>query len=95
MDFIPSGSPVCEYIGELKRTKDINDVFDNDYIFEIDCWQTMHGIGGREVLIQFVRMFHFSPSLVGCFVLLHIEDLYRSFQVNIVIALCLFARAHL
>ncbi|XP_019078091.1 histone-lysine N-methyltransferase, H3 lysine-9 specific SUVH4 isoform X2 [Vitis vinifera] len=56
LDFIPSGSPVCEYIGELKRTKDINDVFDNDYIFEIDCWQTMHGIGGREKRLKDVQI---------------------------------------
>ncbi|KAK9050889.1 hypothetical protein SSX86_027514 [Deinandra increscens subsp. villosa] len=47
-DFIPSGAPVCEYIGELRRTNEVDNVAENDYIFEIDCWQTMKGIGGRE-----------------------------------------------
>ncbi|KAI3497587.1 hypothetical protein L1887_32991 [Cichorium endivia] len=47
-DFIPSGAPVCEYIGELRRTNELDNVADNDYIFEIDCWQTIKGIGGRE-----------------------------------------------
>ncbi|KAL8227447.1 hypothetical protein R6Q57_015031 [Mikania cordata] len=47
-DFIPSGAPVCEYIGELRRTNELDNVGENDYIFEIDCWQTMKGIGGRE-----------------------------------------------
>ncbi|XP_076928030.1 histone-lysine N-methyltransferase, H3 lysine-9 specific SUVH4-like [Bidens hawaiensis] len=47
-DFIPSGAPVCEYIGELRRTNELDNVAENDYIFEIDCWQTMKGIGGRE-----------------------------------------------
>lgn len=47
-DFIPSGAPVCEYIGEVRRTNEVDNVAENDYIFEIDCWQTMKGIGGRE-----------------------------------------------
>nr|XP_043625388.1 histone-lysine N-methyltransferase, H3 lysine-9 specific SUVH4-like isoform X2 [Erigeron canadensis] len=47
-DFIPSGAPVCEYIGELRRTNELDNVAENDYIFEIDCWQTMKGVGGRE-----------------------------------------------
>ncbi|KAK1425932.1 hypothetical protein QVD17_21297 [Tagetes erecta] len=47
-DFIPSGAPVCEYVGELRRTNEVDNVAENDYIFEIDCWQTMKGIGGRE-----------------------------------------------
>ncbi|XP_021999236.1 histone-lysine N-methyltransferase, H3 lysine-9 specific SUVH4 isoform X2 [Helianthus annuus] len=47
-DFIPSGAPVCEYIGELRRTNELDSVAENDYIFEIDCWQTIKGIGGRE-----------------------------------------------
>lgn len=48
-DFIPSGAPVCEYIGILRRTEDVDAVSGNDYIFDIDCLQTMKGLGGREV----------------------------------------------
>ncbi|KAJ8773101.1 hypothetical protein K2173_028278 [Erythroxylum novogranatense] len=47
-DFIPSGAPVCEYVGVLIRTEDLDNVADNNYIFEIDCLQTMNGLGGRE-----------------------------------------------
>ncbi|KAF3435320.1 hypothetical protein FNV43_RR22407 [Rhamnella rubrinervis] len=47
-DFIPSGAPVCEYIGILRRTEDLDNVSKNDYIFDIDCLQTMKGLGGRE-----------------------------------------------
>ncbi|GKB52943.1 histone-lysine N-methyltransferase, H3 lysine-9 specific SUVH4 isoform X1, partial [Tanacetum coccineum] len=47
-DFIPSGAPVCEYIGNLQRTSEMDKVTSNEYIFEIDCEQTIKGIGGRE-----------------------------------------------
>lgn len=47
-DFIPSGAPVCEYTGILARTEDMDSVLENNYIFEIDCLQTMKGLGGRE-----------------------------------------------
>ncbi|XP_012067354.1 histone-lysine N-methyltransferase, H3 lysine-9 specific SUVH4 isoform X2 [Jatropha curcas] len=47
-DFIPSGAPICEYVGVLMRTEDLDSVLDNNYIFEIDCLQTMSGLGGRE-----------------------------------------------
>ncbi|XP_015570960.2 histone-lysine N-methyltransferase, H3 lysine-9 specific SUVH4 isoform X1 [Ricinus communis] len=47
-DFIPSGAPICEYVGVLRRTEDLDNVSENNYIFEIDCLQTMKGIGGRE-----------------------------------------------
>ncbi|XP_065850521.1 histone-lysine N-methyltransferase, H3 lysine-9 specific SUVH4-like [Euphorbia lathyris] len=47
-DFIPSGSPICEYLGVLMRINDVDNVVENNYIFEIDCLQTMKGIGGRE-----------------------------------------------
>ncbi|XP_022934519.1 histone-lysine N-methyltransferase, H3 lysine-9 specific SUVH4 isoform X1 [Cucurbita moschata] len=47
-DFIPSGAPVCEYTGILTRTEDLDHVSENNYIFEIDCLQTISGIGGRE-----------------------------------------------
>ncbi|KAJ7971785.1 histone-lysine N-methyltransferase, H3 lysine-9 specific SUVH4 [Quillaja saponaria] len=47
-DFIPSGAPVCEYTGILTRTEDLDHVSENSYIFDIDCLQTMRGLGGRE-----------------------------------------------
>ncbi|KAE8669843.1 Histone-lysine N-methyltransferase, H3 lysine-9 specific SUVH4 [Hibiscus syriacus] len=46
-DFIPAGAPVCEYIGLLTRTEDLDSVSENNYIFDIDCLQTMRGLGGR------------------------------------------------
>ncbi|TYH84805.1 hypothetical protein ES332_D02G220800v1 [Gossypium tomentosum] len=48
LDFIPSGAPVCEYVGILRKNDELEDISENDYIFEIDCWHTMKGIGGRE-----------------------------------------------
>lgn len=50
-DFIPSGAPICEYTGILRRTEDVDSVSGNDYIFDIDCLQTMKGLGGREVYV--------------------------------------------
>ncbi|XWS68740.1 hypothetical protein CRYUN_Cryun04dG0117700 [Craigia yunnanensis] len=47
-DFIPSGAPVCEYVGVLRKNDELEDISENDYIFEIDCWHTMKEIGGRE-----------------------------------------------
>ncbi|KAL1188965.1 Histone-lysine N-methyltransferase, H3 lysine-9 specific SUVH4 [Cardamine amara subsp. amara] len=47
-DYIPAGSPVCEYIGVLRRTADVDTISDNDYIFEMDCQQTMQGLDGRQ-----------------------------------------------
>ncbi|KAK7860465.1 histone-lysine n-methyltransferase [Quercus suber] len=47
-DFIPSGAPVCEYGGILRKSDELDNVSENDYIFDIDCLQTMRGIGGRE-----------------------------------------------
>ncbi|KAB1201345.1 Histone-lysine N-methyltransferase, H3 lysine-9 specific SUVH4 [Morella rubra] len=47
-DFIPSGAPICEYIGILTRTQDLDNASENNYIFDIDCLQTMKGLGGRE-----------------------------------------------
>lgn len=54
-DFIPAGAPVCEYIGVLRRTEDLDNACDNEnsFIFDIDCLQTMRGLGGREVLLEF------------------------------------------
>ncbi|XP_030539455.2 histone-lysine N-methyltransferase, H3 lysine-9 specific SUVH4 [Rhodamnia argentea] len=47
-DFIPSGAPVCEYIGILNRAEDMDNASENNFIFDIDCLQTMRGLGGRE-----------------------------------------------
>ncbi|XP_076895920.1 histone-lysine N-methyltransferase, H3 lysine-9 specific SUVH4-like [Bidens hawaiensis] len=58
-DFIPSGAPVCEYIGVLKKTDDVDSNPENNYIFDIDCLQTMKGLGGRERRVGEVAM----PSL--------------------------------
>ncbi|KAL3572535.1 hypothetical protein D5086_026439 [Populus alba] len=47
-DFLPAGAPVCEYIGVLIRAEDTDHVCENNYIFDIDCLQTMRGLDGRE-----------------------------------------------
>ncbi|EXB81203.1 Histone-lysine N-methyltransferase, H3 lysine-9 specific SUVH4 [Morus notabilis] len=47
-DYIPSGAPVCEYIGVVRRTDEVDSDAGNPYIFEIDCLQTINEIGGRE-----------------------------------------------
>ncbi|XP_073000412.1 histone-lysine N-methyltransferase, H3 lysine-9 specific SUVH4 isoform X1 [Typha latifolia] len=47
-DTIPAGAPICEYTGNLRRTDEIDSALDNNYIFDIDCLQTMKGLDGRE-----------------------------------------------
>lgn len=47
-DYIPSGATICEYIGLLKKTDQIDPAADNNYVFDIDCLQTMKGLDGRE-----------------------------------------------
>lgn len=47
-DTIPAGAPVCEYIGELSRSDEVDAISENNYIFDIDCLQTMKGLDGRE-----------------------------------------------
>lgn len=47
-DVIPSGAPVCEYFGILRRNDELDNVSGNEFIFDIDCWHTMNEIGGRE-----------------------------------------------
>ncbi|XP_028114775.1 histone-lysine N-methyltransferase, H3 lysine-9 specific SUVH4-like [Camellia sinensis] len=47
-DYIPSGAPVCEYVGILMKTDEIDTSYENNYIFDIDCLQTMEGLDGRE-----------------------------------------------
>ncbi|KAK1319588.1 Histone-lysine N-methyltransferase, H3 lysine-9 specific SUVH4 [Acorus calamus] len=49
-DAIPSGAPICEYIGLIKRTEEVNSLLENNFIFDIDCIQTMKGLEGREEL---------------------------------------------
>ncbi|OMO72415.1 hypothetical protein COLO4_27624 [Corchorus olitorius] len=46
-DFIPAGAPICEYIGVIRRTEDLDDASENYYILDIDCLQTMRGLGHR------------------------------------------------
>ncbi|CAA0833843.1 Histone-lysine N-methyltransferase- H3 lysine-9 specific SUVH4 [Striga hermonthica] len=55
-DYIPSGAPICEYIGLLKRTADLDPSADNSYVFDIDCIQTMKGLDGREVRLADVSL---------------------------------------
>ncbi|XP_058179900.1 histone-lysine N-methyltransferase, H3 lysine-9 specific SUVH4-like [Rhododendron vialii] len=47
-DPIPSGSPVCEYIGVLRKTDELDSAVENYYVFDIDCLQTMKGLDGRQ-----------------------------------------------
>ncbi|THG02243.1 hypothetical protein TEA_004588 [Camellia sinensis var. sinensis] len=55
-DYIPSGAPVCEYVGILMKTDEIDTSYENNYIFDIDCLQTMEGLDGRErKIIIFIR----------------------------------------
>jgi euchromatic histone-lysine N-methyltransferase len=50
-DTILPGAPICEYTGVLRRTEEVDGLLQNNYIFDIDCLQTMKGLDGREVLI--------------------------------------------
>ncbi|MCO5607841.1 hypothetical protein L7F22_062043 [Adiantum nelumboides] len=43
-DTVPSGALACEYTGILMRTIDDDDIGTNEYLFELDCLQTMRGI---------------------------------------------------
>ncbi|ERN19324.1 hypothetical protein AMTR_s00069p00076340 [Amborella trichopoda] len=47
-DTIPSGAPVCEYTGLLMRTNEADNDTENNFIFDIDCLQTIKGIDGRQ-----------------------------------------------
>ncbi|KAK4367324.1 hypothetical protein RND71_011116 [Anisodus tanguticus] len=53
-DYIPSGATICEYIGFLKKTDQIDPAADNNYVFDIDCLQTMKGLDGREASVQII-----------------------------------------
>ncbi|MCO5566763.1 hypothetical protein L7F22_020443 [Adiantum nelumboides] len=50
--FPKKGASVCDYTGISMRTADADDIGTNEYLFELDCLQTMHGIGGRQVSME-------------------------------------------
>ncbi|GJN14347.1 hypothetical protein PR202_gb01164 [Eleusine coracana subsp. coracana] len=47
-DTILPGALICEYTGMLRRTAEVEGVLENNYIFDIDCLQTIKGLDGRE-----------------------------------------------
>ncbi|XP_066367440.1 histone-lysine N-methyltransferase, H3 lysine-9 specific SUVH4-like isoform X2 [Miscanthus floridulus] len=47
-DTILPGALICEYTGVLRRTTEVEGLLENNYIFDIDCLQTMEGLDGRE-----------------------------------------------
>ncbi|XP_047967700.1 histone-lysine N-methyltransferase, H3 lysine-9 specific SUVH4 [Salvia hispanica] len=55
-DSIPSGAPICEYIGLVRKTADLDPAADNSYVFDIDCLQTMKGLNGRESRLRDVSL---------------------------------------
>ncbi|KAM7509323.1 hypothetical protein LguiA_019776 [Lonicera macranthoides] len=57
-DTIRSGAVVCEYMGVLRKTDDLDTVTDNSYIFDIDCLQTIKGLDGRERRLRDVSISH-------------------------------------
>jgi len=48
-DTILPGALICEYTGVLRRTTEVEGFLENNYIFDIDCLQTIKGLDGREV----------------------------------------------
>ncbi|KAL6610041.1 hypothetical protein ACP70R_040010 [Stipagrostis hirtigluma subsp. patula] len=47
-DTILPGALICEYTGVLRRTVEVEGLMENNYIFDIDCLQTINGLDGRE-----------------------------------------------
>jgi len=47
-DTILPGALICEYTGVLRRTTEVEGLLENNYIFDIDCLETMEGLDGRE-----------------------------------------------
>ncbi|PUZ66191.1 hypothetical protein GQ55_3G287300 [Panicum hallii var. hallii] len=47
-DTILPGALICEYTGVLRRTTEVEGFLENNYIFDIDCLQTIKGLDGRE-----------------------------------------------
>ncbi|XP_057530846.1 histone-lysine N-methyltransferase, H3 lysine-9 specific SUVH4-like [Amaranthus tricolor] len=55
-DYIPAGAPICEYTGVLKRSDEADSVLENNFIFDIDCLQTMKGLDGRQMRLRDVSI---------------------------------------
>ncbi|XP_010682904.2 histone-lysine N-methyltransferase, H3 lysine-9 specific SUVH4 [Beta vulgaris subsp. vulgaris] len=55
-DYIPAGAPICEYTGMLRRSDEADSVLENNFIFDIDCLQTMKGLDGRQMRLQDVSI---------------------------------------
>ncbi|KAL5711799.1 [histone H3]-lysine(4) N-trimethyltransferase [Ranunculus cassubicifolius] len=55
-NFIPIGAPVCEYTGILYRTSDLEDAHENDYLFYMDCLETIKGLNGRHRRFGAIRL---------------------------------------
>ncbi|CAH9116891.1 unnamed protein product [Cuscuta epithymum] len=55
-DYIPSGAPICEYVGRLMKTDQVDPSADTNYVFDIDCLQTMNGLDGRERRLRDVSL---------------------------------------
>uniref|UniRef100_A0A803MZI4 Uncharacterized protein n=1 Tax=Chenopodium quinoa TaxID=63459 RepID=A0A803MZI4_CHEQI len=55
-DYIPAGAPICEYTGILKRSDEGDSVLENNFIFDIDCLQTMKGLDGRQMRLRDVSI---------------------------------------
>lgn len=55
-DYIPAGAPICEYTGVLKRSDEGDNVLENNFIFDIDCLQTMKGLDGRQMRLRDVSI---------------------------------------
>ncbi|XP_021866538.1 histone-lysine N-methyltransferase, H3 lysine-9 specific SUVH4 isoform X2 [Spinacia oleracea] len=55
-DYIPAGAPICEYTGFLKRSDEGDSVLENNFIFDIDCLQTMKGLDGRQMRLRDVSI---------------------------------------
>lgn len=47
-DTILPGSLICEYTGVLRRNAEVEGLLENNYLFDIDCVQTIKGLDGRE-----------------------------------------------
>lgn len=47
-DTILPGALICEYTGVLRRNAEVEGLLDNNYIFDIDCLQTIKGLDGRK-----------------------------------------------
>ncbi|KAL2939652.1 Histone-lysine N-methyltransferase H3 lysine-9 specific SUVH4 [Bienertia sinuspersici] len=60
-DYIPAGAPICEYTGLLKKSEEADSVLENNFIFDIDCLQTMKGIDGRQMRLRDVSI-HSEPE---------------------------------